>query len=124
MAVELLIIVVFFAPILFLIWALVRHASRIRREAIDKDVRTQHLDQLRPELVEHVLERDQHTCQRCGATTDVGVDFTGPTPGEGQEITPDDLEACCVRCFQRQWDTLREPVSSETEREGIIPRIW
>jgi 5-methylcytosine-specific restriction endonuclease McrA len=119
-----LLVLAFFAPLILLIWVLVRHASRIRRDALDKDLRTQHLDNLNPALVRFVLERDQHTCQRCGTTDHVGVDFIGETPSEHEEITASDLEASCVNCFFEQWRTLQDPPPREEERAGILPRFW
>ena len=119
-----LVFLIFLAPVLVLIWALVRYAGRIRREAIDKDIRTQHLDHLSPALVRFVLERDRHTCQRCGVTERVGVDFTGDTPAEGQEITPANLEACCASCYLEQWSSLGETQSDSDTGGGILPRIW
>lgn len=121
---ELLVFVAFLAPMVLLIWALVRHARRIRFEAIDKDVRGQRLEQINEALVRYVLERDRRTCQSCGTTTDVGVDFVGETPGDGETIRPEDLEARCARCYARQWETLREGRLSREEHDGILPRIW
>lgn len=104
---ETIILLVFFAPLLFLILFLVRHARRIHREVIDKTVRTERLDDLDRSLVRTVLERDQHTCQSCGATTMVGVDFRDDTPGENQPIRPDDLEARCTSCYLARWDSFQ-----------------
>jgi 5-methylcytosine-specific restriction endonuclease McrA len=118
-----LLVLAFFAPLILLIWVLVRHASRIRRDALDKDLRIQHLDNLNPALVRFVLERDQHTCQRCGTTDQVGIDFSGETPGEHVDITASDLEASCVNCFFKQWKTLQDSPREE-ERAGILPRFW
>lgn len=108
-----LIAIALFAPLILLIWALVRYAGRIRREAIDKDLRAQHLENLSPAIVRFVLERDRHTCQTCGATRQVGVDFTGDTPEEGREIVAADLEARCARCHLDRWKTLDAAARSE-----------
>jgi hypothetical protein len=106
--VDILIVIAFFAPLVILLLVLVRHAGRIRRDAIDSDERTRLIDDLNPAIVRFVLERDRHTCQRCGATSQVGVDFTGETPGHQQEISAYSLEACCADCFLGQWQTLQD----------------
>jgi hypothetical protein len=121
---ELLVAAALLAPMILLVWALVRHARRIRQEAIDKDVRSQQLEQINAALVRYVLERDGHTCRTCGSTCQVGIDFTGDTPGEGKTIHPEDLEAKCARCFVARWGTLREAPTTPEERAGIIRRIW
>lgn len=109
-----LILLVFLAPLLLLVLFLVRHARRIHREMIDKDLRTQQLEDLDRSLVQTVLDRDQHTCRTCGGTARVGVDFHGDTPGEEAEITPDDLEARCADCYLDRWQRLRDdPSTSE-----------
>jgi 5-methylcytosine-specific restriction endonuclease McrA len=102
-----LIILALFAPLILLILALIRHATRIRRDAIDKDTRTERIDELNPAIVRFALERDSHTCKRCGSTSRVGVDFRGETPEGQSEVTPGDLEACCAACFLKQWKTLQ-----------------
>jgi 5-methylcytosine-specific restriction endonuclease McrA len=118
---DFLLSIVVLAPILVLIWFLVRHATRIRRDAIDKDDRMQRLEDLDPSLVQFVLARDQHTCQRCGTTAQVGVDFIGETPGESVEISAEDLESCCTECFFDRWKTLQDDVE-ETEEEQRQPQ--
>lgn len=103
-----LIVVAAFAPLVLLIWVLVRYAGRIRHDAIDKDLRTWHLDNLNPAIARYVLERDTHTCRSCGTTKQVGVDFVSETPGEHEEITPDSLVARCTACYLKQWKTLQD----------------
>jgi 5-methylcytosine-specific restriction endonuclease McrA len=122
--VETLIVIVAFAPLVLLIWALVRHAGRIRRDAIDKESRTERLDNLNPAIARFVLERDRHTCQRCGTTHQVGVDFRGATPSGEQEVTADDLEASCSRCFLGQWKTLQGTSGTDAERTGTRSKLW
>jgi 5-methylcytosine-specific restriction endonuclease McrA len=112
-----LLTIVVLSPLLILIWFLVRYALRIRRDALDKDERIERLDDLDPDLVQFVLERDQHTCQRCGTSEQVGVDFVGITPGEDEEISDSNLEACCSRCFFDHWKTLQDDTEVEQEDE-------
>jgi 5-methylcytosine-specific restriction endonuclease McrA len=102
-----LLIAIAFAPLLLLIFVLVRYAGRIRRDVVDQEHRTIAVDQLKPAIVRFVLERDHHTCQRCGSKTHVGVDFTGQTPEDGSSATPNQLEATCAECFLGQWKTLK-----------------
>lgn len=116
-----LIVIAAFAPLLLLIWALVRYASRIRRDAVDKESRTRLLEDLNPALVRFVLERDRHTCQRCGTTRHVGVDFIGDTPGADREITASSLEASCAGCFLTQWTTLRDTHETGSSRREALP---
>lgn len=113
-----LIVIAFFAPLVLLIWALVRHAGRIRREAIDQENRTRLIDELNPALVRFVLERDRHTCQRCGATHHVGIDFVGRTPDENEEISANRLEACCGQCFLGQWKSLQGSETAGRKEPG------
>jgi hypothetical protein len=119
---DFLLSVIVLAPFLVLIWVLVRHAIRIRRDAIDKDDRIQRLDELDPPLVQFVLERDQHACQRCGTTAQVGVDFIGETPDESVEISADDLESCCTECFFDRWKTFQDGAEIEEEQRRPQPK--
>lgn len=112
---ETLILLAFFAPLLFLILLLVRHAWGIHRDAIDKTARTQQLEELDRSLVQGVLERDRHTCQSCGTNDQVGVDFRGATPDEGRTAGPDDLEARCTRCYLARWQRFQEVSPSPDE---------
>ncbi len=107
---ELLIGVIVFIPLLILLWVMVRYATRIRRDVLDKDARIRQLESLDGGIVQAALERDNQTCQRCGATERVGVDFIGETPhGDNAErISADDLEATCVACYFDQWKTLQK----------------
>jgi 5-methylcytosine-specific restriction endonuclease McrA len=104
-----LIAVLVFTPLLILLWVMVRHATRIRRDIVDKERRTRKLEELDGAIVQAVLDRDEHTCQRCGTTERVGVDFTGDTPsGNDDRTTVHDLEATCTGCFFEQWRTLQK----------------
>jgi type II secretory pathway component PulJ len=117
---EFLLAIALLAPIVLLIWALVRHAQRIRHEAIDKDARTEQLEGISDALVRYVLERDRHTCQTCGSTCRVGIDFVGETPDEARKIGPEDLEARCVRCYVSRWETLKDTPATQAERDGNL----
>jgi hypothetical protein len=119
-----LIILAFFAPLILLILVLVRYASRIRRDAIDRDVRTEQLEALNSAIVRFVLERDEHTCQTCGAKKQVGVDFTGATPHHQAEVTAKDLEARCASCYLKQWSTLQSESSEDNANQSIARRLW
>jgi 5-methylcytosine-specific restriction endonuclease McrA len=82
------------------------------------------LSVLNPAIARFVLERDRHTCQRCGTTHQVGIDFRGATPSGEQEITTDDLEASCSQCFLGQWKTLQGTPGTDAERTGIRSKLW
>ena len=111
------IVIAAFAPLVLLIWLLVRYARRIHRDVVDSDVRAELLASLNPALVRYVLERDRHTCQTCGSTSNVGVDFVGDTPEDDAEITADELEARCAQCYLTQWQTLQNQKSSNSAED-------
>ncbi len=117
------IVVVAFAPLLLLIWLLVRYARRIQLDVVDSDARAELLGNLNPALVRFALERDRHTCRTCGGTTNVGVDFAGETPEDDAEITADDLEARCTQCYLTQWQTLRDQSTSTSHDQDQRERV-
>jgi hypothetical protein len=108
-----LIAIIAFAPLVLLIVVLVRYASRIRHDVVESDLRAERLQGLNRALVRFVLERDRHTCQSCGGTTNVGVDFTGETPDDKDEVSEDELKARCADCYLTQWRTLHDPGSDK-----------
>lgn len=112
------IVIAAFAPLVLLIWLLVRYARGIHRDVVDSDLRAEILASLNPALVRYVRERDRRTCQTCGSTSNVGVDFVGETPEPDHEVTDDDLEARCTQCYLTQWQTLQGQKASSVAEQS------
>jgi hypothetical protein len=112
---DILLSLVLLSPIVVLIVILVRYGYRIRQATIDQQTRMGLLEELHKSLVTNVLERDQHTCQMCGTTDRVGVDFRGETPESIIATTADDLEARCAVCFLDPEGTRRSGMETTGE---------
>ena len=65
--------------------------GQVRRAAIPDAIRTA------------VLDRDGHTCRRCGATEDLALDHIHPWSLGGPD-TPDNLQVLCRPCNSRKGD--------------------
>jgi 5-methylcytosine-specific restriction endonuclease McrA len=73
------------------------HARKVRERARNDSRRSQLLNDLPSELRFRVYERDNFTCQRCGTSLDVQVDFLEVTPESGP-IRMQHLTTRCARC--------------------------
>jgi hypothetical protein len=74
--------------------AAVRAGRRVRRQAQADTLRSEVLNQISSELRFRVYERDGYACQRCGAASDLQVEFASDPPEAG----PVRLRALTTRC--------------------------
>jgi hypothetical protein len=70
---------------------------RVNRKAKQEATRARLLNEIPAELRFRVYERDGYTCQRCGRTSDLLVDFVDYHPERGP-IRLQSLVTRCTRC--------------------------
>ena len=74
-----------------------RHTARVRARVSADAQRVQLLNDIPSELRFRVYERDSYTCQRCGDSRDLLVDFVDDPPADDQ-VQLRRLISRCARC--------------------------
>jgi hypothetical protein len=78
-------------------YVLRRQFRRVSNRARADAQRAKMLNDIPSELRFRAYERDHYTCQRCGTTSDLIVDFVD-TPPVSEPVRLEDLITRCTRC--------------------------
>jgi hypothetical protein len=80
-----------------IVYVLRRQFRRVSNQARDDAQRARILNDIPSELRFRAYGRDDYTCQRCGTTSDLIVDFVDILPESGP-VRLEDLITRCTRC--------------------------